>query len=134
MKADAIHITEVDYLRLKNLIETIEDEGAVSQLDLELEVATIIDASKAPADLVTMNSKLRFLDLTEQKENTIEIVYPHAANLQLGKISILAPLATALIGLRSGEQINWQFPNGKVKCLRVLEVLYQPEAQGQWHL
>lgn len=134
MKADAIHITEVDYLRLKGLIESIEDDSDTSVLELELDVATIIDASKAPRDLVTMNSKLRFLDLTEQKESTIEIVYPQFANLEQGKVSILAPLGTALIGLRSGEQINWQFPNGKTKCLQVLEVLYQPEAQAQWHL
>lgn len=132
MNTDTISITETDYLRLRSLINNLSDEA--EQLDLELDVANIISSDDAPSDLVTMNSKVHYINLTDQREHTIEIVYPRDADIHAGKVSILAPIGTALLGLRQGQSINWKFPDGKTKELRVLGVLYQPEASGDWHL
>lgn len=51
-----------------------------------------------------------------------------------GKVSVLASLGSALIGLRVGQEINWMFPDGKTKTLRILDIIYQPEANSHWHL
>jgi regulator of nucleoside diphosphate kinase len=132
MHSDSICITESDYLRLKNLIKTLGEEAR--SLELELDVANIVSNEDVTGDLVTMNSKVTYHNLDDDKEQTIEIVYPGDADIRVSKISILAPIATALIGLRIGQCINWLFPNGKTKTLKVVRILYQPEANGDWHL
>ncbi len=132
MNTDTISITETDYMRLKSLLKNLNIEA--EQLDLELEVANIISSSEVPADLVTMNSKVQYINSSDQREHVIEIVYPRDANSELGKVSVLAPLGTALLGLRKGQSINWKFPNGKTKELQVINVIYQPESSGDWHL
>jgi len=83
---------------------------------------------------VTMNSKVKFLNIQDNKEMFITIVYPSDANFAEGRISVLASIGSALIGLRVGQEINWMFPNGKTKTLKILEVIYQPEANEDWHL
>lgn len=120
MITDTISITEKDYLRLRALIKNFEDEAA--ELDLELDTANIISSEDAPSDLVTMNSKVHYINLSDQKEHTVEIVYPKDADTHAGKVSILAPIGTALLGLRKGQSISWKLPSGKVKELRVLGV------------
>lgn len=81
-----------------------------------------------------MNSQVRYLNVQDDKESVVTLVYPKDANSSEGKISILAPLGSALIGLKVGQEINWMFPDGKTRTLKILEVVYQPEAQGDWHL
>ena len=69
-----------------------------------------------------MNSTVKFLDLELGKESTVQLVFPQDTNIAENKISILTPVGSALIGLRVGQIINWPFPNGKVKQLKVLSV------------
>jgi len=133
MNNDVILITEKDLLRLKNIL-SFQKSDEFENLEIELERAKIITDANVPDDLVTMNSKFRFLNIQENKEMVITIVYPHESNFAEGKISVLASLGAALIGLREGQEINWMFPDGKTRTLKILEVLYQPEANGHWHL
>ena len=133
MNNDVIMMTEKDLLRIKHLLETQAPED-VENLELELDRAKVISDDEVPPDLVTMNSRVRFLMLPEEKEMIITIVYPADAKSEEGKVSVLASLGSALIGLRVGQQINWLFPDGKTRTLKILEVLYQPEANGDWHL
>ena len=133
MNEDVILITEKDLLRIKNIL-SFQDSEDFENLELELDRAKIISDDVVPPDLVTMNSKVKFLNLHDNKEVTITIVYPSDANFAEGKVSVLASLGSALIGLRVGQEINWMFPDGKSKKLRILEVLFQPEANEQWHL
>jgi regulator of nucleoside diphosphate kinase len=133
MNADVILITEKDLLRIKHILsfqKSIEFEN----LELELDRARIISDLEVPADLVTMNSKVRFLNIQDNKEMTLSVVYPSDANFSEGKISVLASLGSALIGLRVGQEINWMFPDGKTRTLKILDVIYQPEAYGDWQL
>lgn len=133
MNEDVILITEKDQLRIKNIL-SFQDTEDFENLELELDRARIISDDEVPPDLVTMNSKVKFLNMHDNKEVTITIVYPSDANFAEGKISVLASLGSALIGLRVGQEINWMFPDGKTKKLKILEVIYQPEANEQWQL
>lgn len=133
METDRILITEKDYLRLTNLMESNGNHN-FEDLEIELDRASIISDHEVPNDLVTMNSKVKFLDLKTNKDSIITIVYPQDSNTNEAKISIFAPLGSALIGLKKNQEINWKFPNGKTKSLKVVEILYQPEAAEDWHL
>jgi len=133
VNADAILVTEKDYLRIKNVL-SYQSGSDFEDLELELDRATIITDLQVPADLVTMNSKVRFLNVNDDREMTITLVYPSDADFRQGKVSILASLGSALLGLRVEQEINWQFPDGGTRTLRVLEVIYQPEANEAWHL
>lgn len=133
MNEDVILVTEKDYLRIKNIIQQ-QDSDEVENLELELERAKIISDDQVPADLVTMNSKVRYMNLQDQRESIITLVYPSDAKSEEGKISVLAPLGAALLGLRVNQEINWMFPDGKTRTLKIMEVIYQPEAHGHWHL
>lgn len=133
MDENVILITEKDLLRIKHIL-SFQKSDDFENLELELDRAKIISDDMVTPDLVTMNSKVRFVSLQDNKEMVITIVYPSSANFAEGKVSVLASLGSALIGLRVGQEINWMFPDGKTKTLRILEVLYQPEASGDWHL
>lgn len=133
MNNDNILITEKDLLRLKNIL-SFQNSEEFENLEIELERAKIITDANVPADLVTMNSRVKFLNIQDDKEMTVTIVYPHDANFADGKISVLASLGSALIGLREGQEINWMFPDQKTRTLKILKVVYQPEASGHWHL
>ena len=133
MNEDVILITEKDLLRIKHILSFQKSE-AFEDLELELDRAKIISDDIVPADLVTMNSKLKFLNLQDDKEMIISITYPSDANFAEGKISVLAPLGSALIGLRVGQEINWMFPDGKTKTLKIISIIYQPEQNEHWHL
>lgn len=91
-------------------------------LEEELTRANIVSDEHLPKDIVSMNVEVTYKDLETEKESVITLVYPHEANIDQGKISILTPVGSALIGLRVGQSISWPFPQGKRKELRVLAV------------
>lgn len=133
MNEDAIFISEKDLLRIKHVL-SFQRSKEYENLEIELDRAKIVSDNEIPEDLVTMNSKIRFLNIQENKEMIITIVYPSDANFAEGKVSVLASLGSTMIGLRVNQEINWLFPDGKTKTLKILQVLYQPEANGHWHL
>lgn len=133
MNEDAIFISEKDLIRIKHVL-SFQRSKEYENLEIELDRAKIVSDNEIPEDLVTMNSKIRFLNIQENKEMIITIVYPSDANFAEGKVSVLASLGSAMIGLRVNQEINWLFPDGKTKTLKILQVLYQPEANGHWHL
>lgn len=119
---DAILLTKKDYLRIRHYINQ-EDSEDLEMLEIEIERAQLIeDEAKIPSDLVTMNSVVKFKTIQDQKESSYELVYPHEANSSQGKISVLAPLGSALIGLRKNQTIDWKFPDGKTKTIIIIDV------------
>lgn len=134
MKAKNIVITEADYGRLQRLIESSRrfrqrDAEHLDALEQELERATIAKAGEVPHDVVTMNSCVRVKDLNSGHEFTYQIVFPRDADVAKNRISVLAPIGTALLGYGAGTTIEWQVPSG-MRRLRILDVEYQPEAAG----
>lgn len=105
----------------------------VDKLEDELEFAEVVAPAEIPADVVTMRSRIRLMDMDTKEESVYSIVFPTEANLDEGTISVLTPLATALPGHRSGVTVEFQAP-GRVRRLQILEILYQPESAGHLDL
>jgi len=138
MTEKVIYITDSDKKRLKQLITDArafgrEHEIHLKKLEEELNRGKVVKSKEVPKDAITMNSKVRLKDLDTQEEMIYWLVFPDDADIDQNKISILAPIGTALIGYRAGDVIEWKVPAG-LRKLKVLEVLYQPEAAGDYHL
>ncbi|MDY0041140.1 MAG: nucleoside diphosphate kinase regulator [Desulforhabdus sp.] len=134
-----IYVTEFDFKRLDKLIEMLEDKPGglddkyLQVLDEELRRAKVVAPTSIPADIITMNSRVRLTDLESGKDVVYQLVFPGDADAGQNKISILAPIGTALIGFRVGDTVEWEAPAG-VKRMKIEEILYQPEAAGDFHL
>ncbi len=135
----SIYITEPDRQRLEKLIEIaggrngFENHEYLRKLEHELELAETVSPEEVPGDVITMRSKVRLNDLNTGEEMVYTLVFPSEANFDEGKISVLAPVGTAMLGFRVGSLIEWQVPSG-LRRLKVEEVLYQPEAAGDYNL
>lgn len=132
-----LKITRQDLERLRALIDTVNDgpQGAsVELLELELERAEIVDPSQLPANVVSMRSRVVFEEEDTGRRREATLVYPHEADLATHRISVLAPIGMALIGLAVGNSIVWPLPAGRHVRLKIVSVLYQPEAAGEFHL
>jgi len=114
-------LTQSDFEKLNSLLEAAQPDIA-ELLKEELSRAEIVANDELPVDVVSMNSKVIFKDLVTDKESVVTLVYPQDANIDEGKISIFAPVGSALIGLRVGQVINWPLPNGKEKRIQVVSV------------
>ncbi|MCO6432330.1 MAG: nucleoside diphosphate kinase regulator [Deltaproteobacteria bacterium] len=130
----AIYITEKDLIRLERVLELAGPSSESEMLEEELLRATVVPSGEVPPDVVTMNSRVRFKDLTSDEESELTLCYPKDADLERGKISVLAPVGAALLGLKSGDEIEWPLPSGKTRVLKITDVVFQPEAAGQLHL
>ena len=138
-KKTNIYITKPDHERLTKLIEIARERESdanrkyLDSLEEELERAEVVQQNDIPADVITMRSTVRLKDLDTSEEMSYQLTFPTEANFDEGKISVLAPIGTAMIGYRRGDVIEWEVPSG-VRRLRVEEVLYQPESKGEYHL
>jgi len=128
MHDDAIIITDADLERLQPVLDQ-HDTPVAEMLEAELRRATIVPQREVPADVVTMNSELVYEDTATGVLRTVRIVYPKDADASAGRISVLAPIGAALLGLHVGQEIDWRVPGG-IKHFRVAEIRYQPEAAG----
>ena len=129
---DNLIVTDADMLRLRSVLEQ-NDTPASDALDTELHRARVVDQRAVPADVVTMNSELVYEDLDTHAQRTVRVVYPKDADAKRGWVSVLAPIGSALLGLRVGQEIEWPTPSGR-KRVRVVELRHQPEASGDYHL
>lgn len=130
----ALVLSRLDVDRLEALLEQPAQSGAAfDALRDELARAEVREPRDMPADAITMNSTARFRDETSGEERELTLVYPRDADGSPDKISILAPVGSALLGLRAGQSIEWPVPGGRNTRLVVLGVRYQPEAAGEYH-
>ncbi len=125
-------ITNRDFARLRPLLDQHETPAS-ELLELELQRARIVPTMVVPPDVVTMNSEVVYEDCDTFAKRTVRIVYPKDADAANGRVSVLAPIGSALLGLRIGQTITWEVPNGR-KRIRVVEIRYQPEACGDYQL
>lgn len=110
-----------DLARLDALVRRSASTDS-SQLFEELDAANVVEDHLLPDDVVRMNTRITFVDLDTRVESTIELVYPHESQGSPNRVSILAPVGAALIGLRVGETIDWPLPNGRQRRLQVVAV------------
>jgi regulator of nucleoside diphosphate kinase len=135
--APAVRVTAEDMARLRAIVERhLEGSRAAAAelLELELDRAVVVPQDQLPPDVVTMRSRILFEDLETGRRREATLAYPDEANIDQSLISILAPVGQAVLGLKVGDVIEWPLPKARLARLRIVEVLYQPEAAGDFHL
>ena len=135
MTRPAIIINEFDAERIDRLLEqpAYANSPVANALNDELDRALMCAPEAMPHDVVSMNSTVRFRDLTSGEERVRTLVFPAQMADSATQLSVLAPVGAALLGLRVGSAIHWELPGGASTHLEVLELLYQPEAAGEFH-
>ncbi|HET7299718.1 MAG TPA: nucleoside diphosphate kinase regulator [Oleiagrimonas sp.] len=130
-----IVVSSRDMDRLEALLDALPDPSnpSVKALHDELNRAEVVEPADVPPTVVTMNSTVRFRLATSEKDFSLTLVYPRDADGSAGKLSILAPVGSALLGLSVGDEIEWPRPGGGSMQLTIAEVLYQPEREGDLH-
>lgn len=127
-------ITEEDMAKLRELVHegraaSRRDQDHLDELDRELDRAEVVPSGEVSGDVVTMHSTVRVRDLDSGKRVEYTIVFPAEAEIEKNRISVLAPIGTALIGYRAGDIVEWATPGG-TRRLQIESVLFQPEAAG----
>ena len=136
MTEPSIILTRLDVRRLEQLIDRVgEASPGVEALQHELDRAEeVVGHDEVPATVVTMNSSVHCREQGSGKDYHLTLVYPKDANADEGKISILAPVGSALLGLQVGQHIDWPAPGGKTLKLELLGVEGQPKDGGAFPL
>jgi regulator of nucleoside diphosphate kinase len=134
-----IWLTAQDYNRLKHLLADLTRQSRGMQAGLEtlediLDLARVVHPEKVPGNVVTMNSRVLFEDVSTREEGTVTVVYPADADPSTGNISVLSPVGAALLGEAEGSEVELPLPHGQTRRIRINNVLYQPEAQGDFAL
>ncbi len=121
-------LTELDFVRLNQL-----DGGhAPPALENVLAATDLVPSRAVPADVVTMRSRVAIEDTATLRQHEFTLCYPTDADAAQGAISVLSPLGSALIGLRVGDVARWATPDGAAREAKVIGLLYQPEASGDY--
>ncbi|TMO24655.1 nucleoside diphosphate kinase regulator [Pseudoalteromonas sp. S4741] len=130
-----IIISSLDADRLYALMESLPANSFAGEKELEAELgrANIVEPHEVPSTVVTMNSTVNFVVESTGEEFTLTLVYPKSIDSSGKKISILAPVGSALLGLSQGDQIEWPKPGGGLITVTIKEVTYQPERAGELH-
>jgi len=134
-KKPRITVSSLDLERLEDLLDSPRADGfpGKAALQAELARAEIVEPGKVPPDVVTMNSTVRFVTDSPEQEFQLTLVYPKDADNSGGKISVLAPVGSALLGLAVGDEIEWPRPGGGMTRVRIVDVVFQPERAGELH-
>ena len=130
-----IIISTLDADRLEVLLESLP-AGAFpgkAALEAELARADIVEPQDMPPTVVSMNSTVRFKVQGSTEEFSLTLVYPKDMDASGDKISVFAPVGSALLGLSQGDQIEWPKPGGGVLNVSIEEIVYQPERSGDLH-
>lgn len=133
---NTIILSKLDFSRIHKCIHDARQMNTIGaneaeNLMKELNAAKVVEPEEIPHDVVTMNSIVKISFLNTKKTLQFQIVYPDQANFRENRISILSPVATALIGYKVSDEIEWIVPSGLTK-LRIDEIIYQPEAAGDF--
>ena len=123
-----------DHRRLKALLashitQALAMKTYLDDLRRELDEAEVVDPECIPSDVVTMNSIVRLREVGHRDVETYTLVYPRDADIAAGKLSVLAPIGTAILGYRAGDAVQWRVPHGSVRIV-IDEVVFQPEREG----
>jgi regulator of nucleoside diphosphate kinase len=138
MSNNPIQITEFDLRRLQQLLEeashtNFRGREDLANLNAELARAEIVAPQDVSRHVITMNSTVVLVDLDTGEQEIYTLVFPDVADIASGKISVLAPVGTGMLGYEVGDVFEWAVPDG-TRRLQVKEILYQPEAAGDFHL
>lgn len=130
-----ITISSQDADRLYDLLESMPDNSFAGKAELEAEIerANVVAPKLVPPTTVTMNSTVKFALESTGEEFELTLVYPKDIDSSGKKISVFAPIGSALLGLSQGDEIEWPKPGGGVLKVKLKEIVYQPERAGELH-
>ena len=131
-KKPEITLSRLDAERLEQMLDALDGKSFPGRLELEEEIAraNVVEPAQVPPTVVTMNSSVRFKVASSDTEFSLTLVFPRDADGSNDKISILAPVGSALLGLTEGDEITWPAPGGGMMVVKIIEVTYQPERSG----
>lgn len=115
MNSNELLLLEADYIRLRQL-------SGGTPLHDELDRAIVVPAERMPADVVTMHARCVYRDERTGEQREVELVYPEEADPAAGRVSVLAPVGSALLGVAVGDSIEWDFPDGRTHRLHIERV------------
>lgn len=135
-------LTELDHVRLLNLLNRLQRAAAHGAslsprwhvIEDMLDASTLVPAREVAPDLVTMNAEVLLQDTRTAERSTLTLCYPEQADAARGRVSVLSPVGSALLGLRVGSVARWVGPSGHETAVEILALRYQPEAAGDFHL
>ncbi|ELK8507653.1 nucleoside diphosphate kinase regulator [Vibrio vulnificus] len=131
---ESICVSTLDMDRISALLEKMANlSPELEKLENELDRANVLAPQQMPENIVTMNSTVRFTFVGSDKVMEKTLVYPDQVR-NPGDVSIFAPVGSALLGLSVGQQLTWPMPGGAERTIEILEVTYQPERVGEFHL
>jgi regulator of nucleoside diphosphate kinase len=138
MQDRTLYITKFDLERLEDLLAAARefnyrDRGDLEELEAELQEGKLVDSKSVPSNVVTMNSRVELIDVDENKSMIFTLTFPKDADIDAGKLSVLSPVGTAIIGRSEGDVIEWRVP-ARFRRFKIQKLLYQPEAAGDFHL
>jgi regulator of nucleoside diphosphate kinase len=124
-------LTELDHVRLRKLLDRIDGDRAEPLLDA-LDQSQLVQPQEVAQDVVTMYTRVRVQDVEQRRDHVYTLCYPADAEPASGFISVLSPIGAALLGARLGEQVTFTRPDGRTARLELIEILFQPEASGDY--
>ena len=125
MKYGNLILEKKEYVFLKRLLNVsnyYKDQNtkdSLKKLSVELNNAIIYDNEEMPEDVIRFNSVVTVQSGTWETE--FQLVIPTERNISANKISILAPMGSAVMGYALGDSVTWSFPNG-AKELKITSV------------
>ena len=130
-----IILSSLDVDRIEALLAVIPASvfPGKAELQAELDRADVVDPQDIPPQVVTMNSTVRFSMVETGKEFCLTLVYPRDMDGSADKLSIFAPVGSALLGLSVDDELAWPGPGGKSMTVQVKDIVYQPESAGELH-
>lgn len=136
MTTPSIQITHSDHEKLTRLIEELKPDlgplpSPLQFLQTELQRAQLVDSADISSDIATLYSRFRVLETDSGDMLEYTLVPPDEADIAAGKISVLSPLGTAVLGQHAGERFTWPSPDGSTGEGRLEEVVFQPEENGR---
>ncbi len=137
MAVKEIVITDMDFDRLNYLVDSARFRTShphfLSMLREELNRGKVVPGGHVPRNIVTMNTQVQVRDVKADETEVYTLTYPDEADIDAGKLSVLAPLGMALLGTKVGQTVKFDAPAGQ-RRLKIEKILYQPEAAGDYHL
>jgi regulator of nucleoside diphosphate kinase len=132
MRDRPIFITELDAAKLRGLLAAFataqRDQSRLEELAVELERAYVVAAADMPGDVITMDTRVQVADLMTGERQELVLVFPGQADVAAQRVSVLAPIGTALLGYREGDEVEWATPGGlrRLRIERVVQPTMKP--------